>query len=60
VIMGQVESQRIKMSKKQMPLAGLFQLNFEVREHILQFTGSETMPESDKRQLILVGQLTLH
>ncbi|MDP1574617.1 MAG: hypothetical protein Q8L78_06780 [Coxiellaceae bacterium] len=59
VIMRQVESQRSKMAKKQMPLAGLFQLNFEVREHMLQFTGSETMSESDKRQLIL-GQLTLH
>lgn len=55
VIMHQIESQRIRMSKKQMPLAGLFQLPFEVREHILQFTAGERMPENDKRRLIYKG-----
>ena len=59
VLMGQVESRRIGMTKKQIPLAGLFKLPFEVRAHILQFNGSKTMPENDKRQLIL-SQLTLH
>ena len=58
VLMRQVESQRIKRVNAQIPPTGLFRLPFEVREHILQFTGSKEMSENEKRQIIL-SSLTL-